>query len=141
MIAPSDPQTRIDAAGLRDRALVVEDSLTNQTVVASILQSLGFVVSFATDGEKAVEAVRKNQFDIILMDIHMPIKDGFRATREIRDIGGWCSRVPIIAVTENEMANDRGSYVAAGLDDLISKPIDSRQFAETVLRHMAGTQD
>jgi len=105
------------------------------------LQSLGFVVSFAADGEKAVEAVRTNQFDIILMDIHMPVKDGFIATREIRDLGGWCGSVPIIAVTVNEMARDRSAYVAAGLDDLISKPIDSRLFAETILQHMADMDD
>lgn len=141
MIAPLDRPVRVDAVAIRDHALVVEDNRANQAVVGAILQSLGFIVSFAADGEEAVAAVRKNEFDVILMDIHMPVKDGFKATREIRDLGGWCSTVPIIAVTANEMAKERKAYVAAGLDDLISKPIDSRQFAETVLRHMAASDD
>ena len=63
------------------------------------------------------------------------------ATRKIRDMGGWCATVPIIAVTANEMANDRAAYVAAGLDDLVPKPIKVRQFAETVLRHLAKSGD
>jgi two-component system sensor histidine kinase/response regulator len=71
------------------------------------------------------------------MDIHMPVMDGFVATRQIRDLGWWCATVPIIAVTANEMANDRSIYIAAGLDDFVPKPIDSRFFVETVLRHLA----
>ena len=130
-----------DKANTAPRALVVEDNLTNQAVVAAILQSLDFDVSFAVDGSEAVKTARSEEFDIILMDIHMPIMDGFRATREIRDLGGWCAAVPIIAVTANEMAQDRDTYVAAGLDDLVPKPIDSRQFAETVLRHLEKAQD
>jgi len=127
------------AAADRLRALVVEDNRTNQTVISAILQSLDFHVSFAADGAKAVEAVRDQEFDVILMDIQMPVMDGFKATQVIRDLGGWCASVPIIAVTANEMANDRATYAAAGLDDLVLKPIDARQFAETVLRHLADS--
>lgn len=118
------------------RALVVEDNRTNQTVVAAILQALGFEVVFADDGEKAVEAVRKDGFDIILMDIHMPVMDGFKATRAIRGLGGWCAAVPIIAVTANDMAAERKAFLDAGLDELVLKPIDARHLAETVLRFL-----
>ncbi len=141
MNAPADPPTTVDDAAVGNRALVVEDNITNQTIIAAILQSLDFDISFAADGAKAVEAVRTEQFDIILMDIHMPVMDGFKATRKIRDLGGWCASVPIIAVTANEMANDRSTYVAAGLDDLVSKPIDTRKFAEIILRHMSKAGD
>ena len=137
MIDPAGPLGTVDDADAACRALVVEDNLTNQTIIAAILESLGFDVSFAVDGAQAVEAVRTQQFDIILMDIQMPVMDGFRATREIRNIGGWCAAVPIIAVTANEMANDRATYIAAGLDDLVPKPIDMRQFAETIRRHLS----
>lgn len=139
MNEPADPASADEAAAANavGRALVVEDNRTNQAVVAAILQALDFNVSFAENGAIAIEMVRAEQFDIILMDIHMPVLDGFKATREIRDLGGWCATVPIIAVTANEMAKDRATFVAAGLDDLIPKPIDARLFAETILRHLA----
>ena len=136
MNRPGKPPS--EAAG--KRALVVEDNVTNQAVVAAILQSLDFVVSFAFNGEEALDAVSKEKFDVILMDIHMPIMDGFAATRMIRDRGGWCATVPIIAVTANEMASDRSVYIAAGLDDLVPKPVNTRLFAETVLRHVEQTE-
>lgn len=141
MNALADQPNTVEATAKLSRALVVEDNLTNQQVVGAILQSLDFDVSFAPNGAIAVEMVRIEQFDIILMDIHMPVMDGFTATRKIRDMGGWCAAVPIIAVTANEMANDRAAYVAAGLDDLVPKPINVRQFAETVLRHLAKAGD
>ncbi len=137
MIEPANPPIKGDSAATGSRALVVEDNRTNQAIVAAILQSLDFDVRFADDGAQAVEAVRSERFDIILMDIQMPVMDGFAATREIRDLGGWCASVPIIAVTANEMVQDRSIYDGAGLDDLVPKPIDMRQFAETILRHMS----
>lgn len=140
MNAPADPLTKIDAA-VGSRALIVEDNRSNQTIIAAIMNSLDFDISFAEDGAKAVEAVRTERFDIILMDIHMPVMDGFKATRVIRDLGGWRASVPIIAVTANEMANDRSTYIDAGLDDLVPKPIDARQFVEIVLRHRPITGD
>lgn len=141
MEKPDNPPAAVDSGRDGRHALVVEDNPSNQAIVAAIMQSLDFSISFAEDGEKAVDAVRRERFDIILMDIHMPVMDGFEATRKIRDLGGWCASVPIIAVTANEMANDRATYVAAGLDDLIPKPIDTRQFAEVILDHMAKSAD
>jgi CheY-like chemotaxis protein len=137
---PDPPNTVEGTAGL-GRALVVDDNLTNQQVIGAILESLNFEVSFALNGAIAFEMVRIEKFDIILMDIQIPVMDGFTATRKIRDMGGWCATVPVIAVTANEMANDRAAYVAAGLDDLVPKPINVRQFAETVLRYLAKSGD
>ncbi|MDA1327107.1 MAG: response regulator [Proteobacteria bacterium] len=141
MNALGDPPNTVKTTAGPSHALVVEDNLTNQEVVGAILQSLNFDVSFAPNGAIAVEMVRIEEFDIILMDIQMPVMDGFTATRKIRDMGGWCASVPIIAVTANEMANDRAAYVAAGMDDLVPKPIKIRQFADTVLRHLAKAGD
>jgi CheY-like chemotaxis protein len=137
MNEPANTPIKGDASAIVSRALVVEDNLTNQAIIGAILQSLEFDISFANDGAQAVEAVRSEQFDIILMDIQMPVMDGFSATREIRDLGGWCACVPIIAVTANDMARDRSEYIKAGLDDLVPKPIDMRYFAETVHRHLS----
>jgi len=103
MKAPADPLITGDSDVFDSRALVVEVNLTNQRIIAAILQSLDFDVRFATNGAKAVEALRIERFD---MDIHMPVMDGFEATKEIRDLGGWCASVPIIGVAENEMAKD-----------------------------------
>ena len=99
MKAPADPLITGDSDVFDSRALVVEVNLTNQRIIAAILQSLDFDVRFAADGAKAVEAARIERLDIILMDIHMPVMDGFEATKEIRDLGGWWASVPIIAVT------------------------------------------
>ena len=107
MKAPADPLITSDSDAFDSRALGVEDNLTNQRIIAAILQSLDFDFRFAADGAKAVEAARIERLDIILMDIHMPVMDGFEATKEIRDLGGWCASVPIIAVTADEMAKDR----------------------------------
>ena len=121
------------------RALVVEDDETNQRVIAAILLVLDLEVTFANNGVEALECVAADKFDVILMDIHMPIMDGFEATKRIRALGGWCAVVPIIAVTENEMANDRNIYIPAGLTDVIPKPIESRVFLATVLEHLANS--
>ena len=107
MKAPADPLIIGDSDVFNSRALVVEVNLTNQRIIAAILQSLDFDVRCATDGAMAVEVARIERFDIILINIHMPAMDGFEATKEIRDLGGWCASVPIIAVTANEMAKDR----------------------------------
>ncbi len=118
------------------RALVVEDNEANQGVIAAILQVLDLEITFANDGVEALERVAADKYDVILMDIHMPLMDGFEATKRIRALGGWCAAVPIIAVTANEMANDRNTYIPAGLTDVVPKPINSRVFVATVLKHL-----
>jgi CheY-like chemotaxis protein len=132
-VSPSEKGISADTG----HALVVEDNPVNRTLIAAILKSLDFDVTFAANGEQAVDVVGTDQFDLILMDIQMPVMDGFEATRAIRALGGWRSSVPIIAVTANEMARDRSTYLAAGLDDLIVKPINARLFAKTVLGHLS----
>ena len=141
-MTPSEPPPPSgNSTAEKQRALIVEDNPTNQAVVGAVMQSLDFTVAFAENGQEALEVVQEAEFDIILMDIHMPIKDGFEATKEIRALGGWCADVPIIAVTANEMAKDKSIYLAAGLDDMVPKPLDTRAFAETVLRHVSKNSE
>ena len=120
---------------------MVEDNRANRAIVAAVLQALDFEISFAVDGKEALEKIQETQFDIVLMDIQMPVMDGLEATRKIRDLGGWCASVPIIAVTANEMVRDDDAFDTAGLDGVVPKPLNTRELADTILRHMAKNDD
>jgi len=88
--------------------------------------------------------VSQGSFDIVLMDVNMPVLDGLEATRLIRELPGDKGHVPIIALTANAMKGDRETYLAAGMDDYISKPIDSVGLLEMIAKHAGhdqGTQD
>jgi Amt family ammonium transporter len=104
------------------RILLAEDNLINQTVAVMLLQQAGYTVETATNGEEAVGAVRRGEFDLILMDMQMPLMDGTEAARQIRLFEGPKSRTPIIALTANAMAGAREEYLNAGLDGYLSKP-------------------
>jgi CheY-like chemotaxis protein len=105
--------------------LLAEDHPLNQKVALLLLERMGFDAHLAANGQQAVEAARKNRYDAILMDCHMPELDGFEATKAIREYEvGKGQHVPIIAVTALAMAGDRERCLAAGMDDYITKPID-----------------
>jgi two-component system, sensor histidine kinase len=104
--------------------LIVEDNHVNRRVLEAYLAPFQFSITVAVNGAEAVEIVRNQKFDIVLMDIQMPIMDGIEATRIIREQGGWCAKVPIVAVTANAMAGDRERYLAAGMDDYVPKPVN-----------------
>jgi len=105
--------------------LVVEDNLINQQVAEELLMSQGAVVSLAADGRAGVNAVAaaKTQFDVVLMDVQMPVMDGYAATRAIRNELGLTA-LPIVAMTANAMASDRDACLAVGMNDHIAKPFD-----------------
>ena len=108
--------------------LVVEDNLVNQRLAARLLEKQGHRVSLAEDGSKALQALDGETFDLILMDMQMPLMDGLQATSAIRQkekIRG--GHVPIIAMTANAMDKDRQLCLAAGMDYYVSKPIDTRE--------------
>lgn len=117
------------------RILLVEDYPTNQRVAMLHLQSLGCDIILAENGEQAVTAFRNQPFDLIYMDVQMPVMDGYQATAEIRKLQGTLtnkgkdttktgrSRVPIIAMTAHAMTGDREKCLAAGMDDYITKPL------------------
>ena len=105
--------------------LVVEDNLINQKITAFSLTKAGMKVTIANNGKEAVELFRKQHFDVILMDIQMPVMDGFDATKAIRNIEKSKqnnSHTPIIALTANAMQGDAERCLNAGMDDYISKP-------------------
>jgi two-component system, sensor histidine kinase len=113
--------------------LVVEDNLTNQAVVGALLGGFGWTLTFVDDGAKAVEATQAERFDLILMDIHMPVMDGLEATRAIRRLTSEVASIPIIAVTADAALADRSTLVHAGFDGYVAKPIE----LETLLKGIA----
>ena len=102
--------------------LVVEDDPVNQEVVRSLLEDVGPRVDCATDGAMAVEMVRSLGYDLILMDMQMPVMDGLEASRLIRRIPGNAA-VPILAFTANAYSEDRARCFSAGMNDVVTKPI------------------
>lgn len=128
--------------------LVSEDTPANQKVVARILERRGHQVTVANDGREAVDYARGECFDVILMDVQMPIMDGFQATAMIRAFpamsnGQTSGKVPIVAMTAHAMRGDRERCLAAGMDEYISKPIDAGnllQIIETLTEGGASAQ-
>ncbi|MCX5874225.1 MAG: response regulator [Deltaproteobacteria bacterium] len=115
--------------------LVAEDNLINQKLAKYMLTNLGHQVSIAVNGKEALDAFKENKFDVILMDVQMPVMDGFEATRLIRQAEQGSERhIPIIALTAHAMKGDRELCLEAGMDDYISKPINYQELMETVGR-------
>jgi PAS domain S-box-containing protein len=119
------------------RILVAEDDRTNQRVLLGQLQKLGYQATVVASGVEAVEAFRKEQFDLVLMDCQMPEMDGFEATRRIRELGR--QDVPVVAVTADAMAGDRERCLRAGMHDYLSKPVEMRQLAEVLAKWLPET--
>jgi two-component system, sensor histidine kinase and response regulator len=132
-------QANAPAAGPRGNILLVEDNLINQQVALGILQIQGYRVTVVNNGREALRAHAENEFDLILMDCHMPEMDGFEATREIRareQASG--RRVAIVALTANAMAHDREECLNAGMDDHLSKPFSMQTLQDMLDRWMPG---
>jgi signal transduction histidine kinase/CheY-like chemotaxis protein len=116
------------------RILVVEDHEVNALLVTRLLAKGGHSVKVAREGREALALIERECFDLVLMDIHLPGMDGVTATRRIRAMDGERAEVPIIAVTANAMAGDRDRYLAAGMDDYLSKPIDAATLYAAIAR-------
>ncbi len=104
------------------RILVAEDNVINQKVVTRMLEKLSYTADVVPDGRKAVEAARKARYDIIFMDVMMPVMGGTEASRIIRSEESPKHRARIIALTANAMDSDRIKCLNAGMDDYIAKP-------------------
>jgi CheY-like chemotaxis protein len=105
------------------RVLVADDVATNRRLIEAILSHLGHGGAFVENGRQAVEAVRRERFDVILMDMQMPEMDGIEATRAIRALSGLAGRTPIIALTADAVIDRRDQFEAAGIDGILLKPI------------------
>jgi signal transduction histidine kinase/DNA-binding response OmpR family regulator/HPt (histidine-containing phosphotransfer) domain-containing protein len=128
----SRPRTR--------RVLLAEDNPVNVEVARAMLESLDLQVDCARNGQDALQAVRTNSYDAVLMDCQMPVMDGFAATAEIRREEREAGRgrvLPVIAITANALQGDREACLAAGMDDYLSKPFSQQELAAVIGRWMA----
>jgi two-component system sensor histidine kinase/response regulator len=108
------------------RVLLAEDNAINQKLAVILLQKAGYSVDAVDNGAQALEKVQSNQYSAVLMDVQMPEMDGFEATRQIRAMEKDGRHIPIIAMTAHAMPEDRDRCLAAGMDDYVTKPLDSR---------------
>ena len=122
------------------RILLVEDNKLNQELATELLRKNGLQVITAENGKEALEILQNENFDGILMDIQMPIMGGYEATRKIRALPKF-KEIPIIAMTANVMAGDRGKAEAAGMNDHIGKPINVQQMLETMAKWIVSSTD
>ena len=119
--------------------LLAEDNLVNQTLATGVLKKYGHTVTLACNGQEAVEIYASGSFDVILMDVQMPILDGFAATTEIRKLQRQSGRViPIIAMTAHAMKGDRERCIEAGMDEYLSKPIRAKQLEEMLSKRVGN---
>lgn len=125
-------------AVLRDkRILVAEDHPFNQVMVKEFLETAGAIVSVANSGEEALELLRREHFDCVLMDVQMPTMDGLEATRRIR-VDPALAEMPVLALTANVYKEDRERCLAAGMNDFISKPIKAENFYLTIEKWLSS---
>jgi PAS domain S-box-containing protein len=135
--APESDALRFDAILRGRKALLVEDNRVNRMFAEEVLRQANLTCRTAESGLQAIEALRRESFDVVLMDCQMPEMDGFRTTQCIRDMerdGQIAGRTPIIAITANAVKGDRERCLECGMDDYIAKPFTSQQLIEMIAR-------
>jgi signal transduction histidine kinase/CheY-like chemotaxis protein len=116
------------------RVLVAEDNPVNALIIRTMLERAGCSVTMAENGEAAVEAARVGAFDLVFLDLRMPVLDGTGAARRIRSLPGPISRAPLIALTADAGESERAAAFTAGMDDFITKPIEPKRLADILAR-------
>ncbi|MBF0108503.1 MAG: response regulator [Magnetococcales bacterium] len=122
------------------RVLLAEDNEINQIVAREILEGVGLVVEVAADGRAVLRKVKEKSYAVVLMDLQMPLMDGFEATRLLRE-NPACAQLPIIAMTAHNLAGDREKCLAAGMNDHVGKPINTEELFQCLLRWVHPRQE
>ncbi|MGM0667774.1 MAG: response regulator, partial [Bacteroidota bacterium] len=117
---------------------LVEDNVTNQKIVTISLGSKVKNIDTALDGKEALDMFGKSNYDVILMDIRLPVMDGITVSRKIRDIEASTSKhTPIIAITANAMIGDKENCLSAGMDDYLSKPFQPQRLLDLISKYLS----
>ncbi|HUZ66946.1 MAG TPA: response regulator, partial [Beijerinckiaceae bacterium] len=129
----------VSARSVRDvsrpvHILVAEDIPTNQLVIAATLRRMGHSVTVVGNGAEAIDRVQAAQFDLVFLDMQMPVMDGIEAARKIKALGGAFAYLPLVAMTANAFETDREACREAGMIDFLTKPIDANQIAAAIHR-------
>ncbi|MCH2159808.1 MAG: response regulator [Oleiphilaceae bacterium] len=120
--------------------LLVDDNAINRTVAELMLDTVGVEVIMAEDGKQAVDTLNEQSIDLVFMDYQMPVKDGYEASRTIRQLSNPLKRdVPIVAMTANAMKGDKEMCLEAGMDDYISKPVEAQLLYELISKWLDHT--
>jgi signal transduction histidine kinase/PleD family two-component response regulator len=135
-IVKKAPKSKKDQEKKQSRILVVEDNLVNQKVVLVMLKKLGYATEVVDNGQRALDILANEAFDLILMDCQMPVMGGFEATKRIRDKQSDVinHEIPIIALTANAMDGDRERCIESGMNDYLSKPVSTAALQETLVK-------
>ena len=116
--------------------LVAEDNIVNQKVILNLLKKFGYKTTLVENGKQVLDTIEKNHYDLILMDIQMPVMDGWKATKFIRNSKTLKNDIIIIAMTAHAMKGDREKCIKAGMDDYIAKPIQPRKLYDLLEKYM-----
>jgi CheY-like chemotaxis protein len=137
--APEAPQAAVDVGHRSVRVLAAEDNLVNQKVLKAIVEPMDVELAMVGDGRAAVEAWRTGDFDVILMDIQMPVMDGIAAAKAIRaaEKAEQRPRTPILALTANALVHQVEEYLGAGMDGHIAKPIEISKLYDAMSRALS----
>ena len=136
---PAAPVERL-ADRMPLRVLITDDNPVNQRVAALTMKRFGYACDLANDGAAAVAAHTRSPYDLILMDVQMPVMDGLEATRRIRALAGSPQRPWVVAITAGAFEEDRLNALAAGMNDFLNKPLNADQLKESVTRAWHGLQ-
>ncbi len=130
----SDTEEKIKSGSKMVKILLAEDNEANQFLIKALTKTQDWDITVVDDGEKAVEQYKKDNYDLILMDVQMPVMNGYEATKIIREMENEKGiRTPIIALTAFAMESDRDLCIEAGMDDYIAKPFKRQQFLDAIL--------
>ena len=135
---PVWPGARDDRPLRHGRILLADDNLVNRQVIKMLLSTLGVTITEVTNGREALEKLATESFDLVLLDIHMPVMDGHQAIAAIRASPESWSAIPVIALTADAMRGDREKYLALGMNDYLSKPVDQRELHAKMFAFLAS---
>ncbi|MCK4865307.1 MAG: response regulator [Gammaproteobacteria bacterium] len=134
------PRRRTTDYSFNASVLVVEDNEVNQMVATGMLNNIGCKITIAENGQAGLDAIQKNNFDIVLMDINMPVLNGCDATKKYREIESENNHLPIIALTANILTDDVQTYYDVGMDDYISKPFSAKMLRNILNKWVPQTK-